>query len=367
MKKELLMIPGPIEIHPEVMQELNQPIVPHYGEEWTRYYKEVLSRYKKIIGTKEDTFFVVGSGHAAIDAVVGSLLEEGDGVLVLNNGFFGQRVGEIARSHRAQVEELKITWGKAFKVNMVKEILEEKGENLKAIFMVHNETSTGIRNPIPELVKLGREYGLLTFVDAVCSIGAEEYLMDKWGVDLTITAAQKGIGAPPGIAMVSVGERAWEAIENRKKPPVGWYLNLETMRDFATKQSEWQPYGITMPVNNIKALDKALEHIETEGLAERIGRHQKAGEFFRIELRNMGLEPLAEEGEACNAVTVVKNPVGCDSKRIIKAFNDEFDIKIADGLGQCAGKMVRVGHMNLGANKNSLLPVLGAFSEITRG
>jgi len=138
------------------------------------------------------------------------------------------------------------------------------------------------------------------------------------------------------------------------------------MRDFAIKQKEWQPYGITMAVNNVRALNEALKQLINEGLSSRINRHQDMASYFRNQLKEIGLKLVASEEDACNAVTVVKNPQGYVSEQLIKLFDEEYDITIANGLGPFANKCVRVGHMNLGASKNSIIPVINVFKEITK-
>ncbi len=364
MEKKLLMIPGPIEIAPDVLNEMNVPMEPHYGVKWTNFYYDTIERVKKIIGTESDTFLHVGSGHAAIDAVIGSIVEEGEKVLVLSNGFFGERIAEIVESFRGTAVQFKTDWGKALSPSDIDDYLNDNHEKFSKVMVVHHDTSTGVRNPVKEIARVVKKYGLLLFVDAVCSIGVTEFKMDEWGIDACITASQKGLGAPPGLAIISVNDKAWEVIENRKQKPTGWYLNLATMREFAEKQKEWQPYGITMAVNNVKALNKALRNIEEEGLESRIERHDNIGRYFRNGIRALGLETGASEEDAANNVTVIFNPEGMGSQELIDILEQEYQIMIANGLGVYAGKAFRVGHMNLGASKNSVVPVINALDEI---
>ncbi len=360
---ELLMIPGPTDISGEVLKEMSSKTVAHYGEEWTEYYNETRSLIKDILHTDNELFLFVGSGHAAIDASLGSLMEDGDEVLVLSNGIFGDKLARISRLHKAEVTVLEKEWGKAFDPERVDDFLDKSLTEYRAMLMVDVETSTGVRNPVKELAEVAQKHDLISFVDGVCSIGIEEFYMDEWNVDICVTASQKGLGAPPGLAMICLNDRVWQKIESRSSEIRGWYLNLNIMKEFAEKQQGWQPYGITMAVHNVMALKKALELIKEEGLKNRIERHRESAEFLRRKVREMGLEVLANNEYACNAVTAIKNPNGLDSSYIIDSL-EEKNIRIGNGLGELAGDYIRVGHMNQGAAKINLYPVVSTIKEV---
>jgi len=364
MGKRLLMLPGPIELEDNVLAEMSTPMVAHYGAEWTNFYNETIEMIKDVLNTTNRTFIQVGSGHAAIETVIGSLVEEDDKILVLSNGFFAERNAEIVESYDGKVEKLKIDWGEVIDPKEVDEHLAKNHEKYKAVFVVHTETSTGVTNPLKEISEVVNKYNLLLYVDAVCSIGVTEFQMDKWNIDFAVTASQKGLGAPPGLSVVSVSDKGWKSIENRKKSPIGWYMNLENMRHFAIEQKEWQPYGITMAVNNVKALNTSLKNIKEEGLDNRIKRHREMAKFFRSELRDLGLEVLASEESASNPITVIKYPLDISSDKLIKELDEKYNIRVANGLGIFRNKIIRVGHMNLGATKNSLVPLINALDEV---
>ncbi|MGM0409974.1 MAG: pyridoxal-phosphate-dependent aminotransferase family protein [Bacillota bacterium] len=364
MGKRLLMLPGPIELEDNVLAEMSTPMVAHYGAEWTNFYHETIDMIKDILNTTNRTFIQVGSGHAAIETVIGSLIEEDDKILVLSNGFFAERNAEIVKSYNGQVEELKNDWGDVIDPQKVDEHLAKNHEKYKAVFVVHTETSTGVTNPLKEISEVVNKYNLLLYVDAVCSIGVTEFKMDEWDIDFAVTASQKGLGAPPGLSVVSVSDKGWEAIENRKESPIGWYMNLLEMRKFAIEQKEWQPYGITMAVNNVKALNTSLKNIKEEGLDNRIKRHREMAKYFRDELRDLDLEILASEESASNPITVIKYPLDISSDKLIKELDEKYNIRVANGLGVFRNKIIRVGHMNLGATKNSLVPLINALDEV---
>lgn len=366
MENKLLMIPGPIEVASNVLKKMCTPIEAHYGHGWANFYNATIDMIKDVIKTKNETFLIVGSGHAAIEAAISSVTEKDEEVLVLSNGFFGDRIAEITESYGSNAVIFGTEWGKAIKPQDLERFLQDNEGRFKKVMMVHHETSTGVKNPVKELVKVAKNHGLLTFVDGVSSIGVTEFNMDEWGVDIIATASQKGLGAPPGLSIISVSEDGWRTIESRKGNINGWYLNLLTMRKFAEKQRDWQPYGITMAVNNVKALRKALENIQEEGLEKRIKRHNEMSDYFLTELHKLGLKTVAEEGFVANNITAIYVPFGINSEELIKIFDEDYNIIIANGLGKLSGKIVRIGHMNLGANKECLDPILKAFENIIK-
>jgi len=366
MEKRVLMIPGPIEVASNVLKAMSSPMEAHYGEKWANYYNSTLDMLRDIIKTKSETFIIVGSGHSAIEAAVSSIVEQNEEVLILSNGFFGERIAEIVESYQGKAIQFNANWGKPIDSNALEEFLKRSGSRFKKVMMVHHETSTGVRNPIQELARVSKKYGLITVVDAVSSIGVTEFDMDEWGIDICITASQKGLGAPPGLAIISVSDDGWEAMENRKTKISGWYLNLLTMKKYAEKQRGYHPYGNTMAVNNVKALRASLENIEQEGLENRIKRHDEMAYYFRRELQKLGLEIVPEERFSANNLTVVYPPSEMNSEELIRIFDEDYQIVIANGLGKFSGKIVRIGHMNLGANKICLDSVLNAFKIITK-
>ena len=364
MLDELLMIPGPTNIAHSVIKEMSSKTVAHYGQEWTRFYNKVRKSLNDIIHTEDDIFLFVGSGHAALDSAIGSIIEKDDKVLVLSNGIFGEKLGKIAKLHKAKVTYINVEWGEVFDLNEIEDIIREN--DFKAILMVDVETSTGVRNPIKQICKIAKKYNILTFVDAVCSLGIEKFYKDDWLIDVCVSASQKGLGAPPGLAIVSINDFAWKLIKQRKTEIPGWYLNLEIMKEFELNQGNYQPYGITMAIHNVFALSKSLELINDEGLNNRIYRHEKMAKYFRENIKKMNLKILCNNNYACNGVTAIECPSGYNSEDIVKKFKKDYNIRIASGLGRLANEYVRVGHMNQGASKNSLVPVISAFKDIIR-
>ncbi|AOQ25117.1 Serine-pyruvate aminotransferase [Moorella thermoacetica] len=362
MKKPLLMIPGPCALTEEVQAAMSQPLVPHYGEEWVREYNETRNNLKPLLGTKEKVYLTVGSGHAGVEAAVNALAGCGEKMLVVDNGFFGERIACIAQSYGIKVVLIKEEWGKPVDPALVEKVLEDE-RDVRALAVVHGETSTGVVNPIKEIGEITCRWGIPLFVDAVCSVGGMEFLMDEWGVDVCVTASQKGLAAPPGLAIIALSERAQGFLAARKSPRVGWYLNLQVWQEFEEKQGHFQPYGITMAVNNVRALKVSLDQIHQEGLKQRFHRHEQVARRIREGVTALGLETLAQ-GEPLPLVTAVKCPPGVKAEKIVCFLKEKHDIYISGGLGPHKEDTFRVGHMGAMATlevAESFLEALGDF------
>jgi len=359
MKQRLrLMIPGPIEVAPEVLAVMAEPLVAHYGEEWTAFYKETIGLVRKIFRTDGDVFLFPGSGSAGLDAALGSTLFPDGRVLIPQNGFFGNRLEEIARSYTPNVHTLKFPVGQSIDLKAV-EITLQNG-NFDAVACVHCETSTGVLNPIQELAGLCRSYGVLFMVDAVSSLAVEPLDMDAWGIDVCISASQKGLEAPPGLGVIAVGESAWGRINQVKGP--GWYLNLRVWKEYTEQWGDWHPHPVTQAVNNIKALRVGVERILKEGLESRFDRHRKITQQLRQGLREIGFTPYVADDVASNGVTSILGPEGKVEELLTYVRNQE-SILLAGSLGALKGNVFRIGHMGPGASEEAVNSVLSALKK----
>lgn len=366
MERINLMIPGPVEVEYDVLSEMGLPVVAHYGSEWVKIYNETLNYLKQIFQTKSDVFIIVGSGSAGLDAAIGSLSGNHNKILVLTNGYFGDRLVAITRSYTDKVAILKTKWNRPIPSDDVREFLK-KEKGIKAIAMVHNETSTGILNPIKEVGQILSEFNILFMVDAVSSLGGEKLKMDEWGIDICVTASQKCLGSPPGLALVALNQKAWNTIEKQRNSFHGWYLNLRTWKEYAKKWADWHPYPITMAVNNILALRIALKKILAEGLDKRVARHANIAKIVRTGLQNMGFNMISNETYLSNVMTAVLTIPGTSPKEIMNFLRTKYRIQIAGGVGELKGKIFRIGHMGPAASLNSIIPVMFGIEDYLRG
>ncbi len=358
MDRPKLMIPGPVDVTEETLARMGQNVVPHFGAAWVETYNDTVASLKRIFRTGEDLFIMVGSGSAGLDAGVNSLLGKGDRAVLGINGFFGERLEEIARSYGVELIPVRAELGMPVTAEKVEQAVLANPD-VKAVIVVHNETSTGVVNPVEAIGNVTRKHNLPLMVDGVTSIGGIEFDMDGWGVDIAVTASQKCLGAPPGLAMIAVSSRAWRIMEQRENPPWGWYLNLLNWRDYRERWKEWHPYPMTMATSNILALRVSLASILGEGIDNTIRRHRAAAKMFRDGIRSIGLKLVADDGFASSTVTAVESWADVPTEKLIGFLESEHGIRIANGIGTMKDRWFRVGHMGpLGTLPERIEPLL---------
>ncbi|HNV94461.1 MAG: phosphoserine aminotransferase [Candidatus Methanofastidiosum methylothiophilum] len=333
----LLMIPGPIPVHPRIFRAMSMKIMPHRGEEFNKLFMEQSERMKKIFKTKNDVFLMAGSGTAAMDAAIANIIQPGDKVLCITSGKFGERFRDIVKAYKGTVVELKYEWGSSINIEDVKKALE-KDPSIKAVTMVHNETSTGVRNPVAEIGKIVRSTKALLVVDTISSLGGDNIEVDNWGIDLCASGSQKCIGLPPGMCFISVSQRAWDVIE--KTDGTCYYLNLKKYKNNKYKA----PY--TQPVSMTYGLKEALDIIDEYGLENWIKKHEKLAKATREAAKTLGLKLFPQDETTCsNTVTSIKVPEGIDGQELVKLMRENHGIIIAGGQDHLKGKIIRIGHM----------------------
>lgn len=362
--KKKLMIPGPVEVSENSLTAMGSQVVAHYGEEWTRIYNETVELTRQVFQTENEHLFLIpGSGSAGLDAALGSTVEGNRPTLIPINGWFGERLYSVALTHSTEVKTLNFDPGKRIDVNKVNDYLGNNKE-VKVLAATQCETSTGVKNPIKDLGKVCNDHDVFLIVDAVSSLGGTQLKTDDWNVDICVSASQKGLEAPPGIAPVSVSLRAWDLIDNTPDP--GWYLNLKTWRKYATEWSDWHPFPVTMAVNNVLALRESLESILDEGLEARFARHREIADFLRNSFRNLGFELLVEEDYYSTMVTAVLRDSRFTVDDLKNYLEKERSIKIAGSLGDLEGKVFRIGHMGPTATYDAVLPLMYGIEEFLR-
>ncbi len=359
-----LMIPGPVEVSPDVLAHMSDPLTAHYGDRWVEIWRKTVSNLQRVIGTEGDVFVLVGSGHTANDVVMNSLFNPGDRILTLDNGLFGRRLDDLARAFGLDSVVLEKPWGISFEASDIHEAAAAN-PGLKAVFMVHGETSTGVANPVRELAAAAKEHGMLVLADTIASLGGEQYLMDAWDIDVTVCASQKALGAPPGLALVAVGDRAWDAMKDRREPR-GFMADLQNLRHFADIQADVHPHPGTMPVNNFMALIKSTDSILEEGLEATWTRHRKIARVVREGVRALGLKVMAEERAACVNMTVILSEDGFEPVAFTGFMKAEYGMHVGLGLGDYVHRSVRVGHMGHNAALEAVTPFLVGLEQYLR-
>jgi aspartate aminotransferase-like enzyme len=335
-----LRIPGPTPCAEEALAAMSRQMINHRGPEFAGILDRTTSRVKEVFETKNDVFILTTSGTGAMEAAVVNFLSPGDEVLCVSIGAFGDRFDQIATTYGAKVTVLSFEWGKAADPDDVDRALAAN-PNYKALLVTHNETSTGVTNPLEALAKVARKRGVLTIVDAVSSLSAVPCQVDKWELDVVVTGSQKGWMVPPSLAMMSVSERGWQANSTAKMPR--FYLDVGKAKKYLeTGQTPWTP-----AVSVFYALDVALDMMLKEGLEGIFARHARIGALTRQQVKAMGLELFADERFASNTVSAVKVPEGVDGKALNKMMREEYDTVLAGGQAALAGKIFRIGHLGL--------------------
>jgi len=333
-----LRIPGPTPVPPRVLEASARPMINHRGREFVSILERVTKRLKEFFLTQNDLFILTTSGTGAMETTVVNTLSPGDRVLVISIGAFGDRFANIAEAYGAEVSRLDYEWGKAADPEDVRRALAAD-PTIKAVLVTHNETSTGVTNPLEDIAKVVREFDKLLLVDAVSSLSAIPVHTDDWGLDFVATGSQKGWMVPPALAMVSVSPRAWEAHAQAKMPR--YYFDITAAKNYLERgQTPWTP-----AVSVFFGLDLALEMMAQEGLENIFARHRRLGQFTRDGVKALGLQLFADERFASDTVTAVKVPEGVDGKALNRLCEDEYDLIIAGGQAKLAGKIFRIGHL----------------------
>jgi aspartate aminotransferase-like enzyme len=354
--KNRILIPGPVEITPEVRAALAQPIIGHRTPDFNEILEECWRYLKDIYETKNDVAIITGSGTAAMDAAIASSVSKGDNVISIGGGKFGERFPKIVESYGAVPIEIRVEWGKAVKPSDVEKAVSNN--DAVAITLTHNETSTGVLHDAASIGKIARENDLLFIMDAVTSLGGDYVKTDKWSVDICISGSQKCLGAPPGLGFAAVSDRTWQAIDkNREKP--GFYLDLGSYKKSLKKSTT--PFTPAVPL--IYGLKTALEEIKREGLVNRVKRHRALAKATRSAAKAMNLELFADEASASNTVTAIKIPDGMTDKDIRGRLKSDFGILLAGGQEAVKGKIFRIGHM-ANVDRVDLLGVLSALEIV---
>ena len=338
---KLMMMPGPVAVPHRVLMAMAKPMINHRGKEFSAIYDECQTISAELFKTKAENISIIsGSGTAGMEAAVGCLNNKEDKILAIENGKFGQRFKKLAGKY-GTVVPVEFEWGKSVDLVAVEEKLE--AGDIKTITMVHNESSTAIRNPAAEIGALAKKYDAYFILDVVSSLGGDDIRIDEWNVDIAVTGSQKCIAAPPGIAIAAVNDRAIAEMENIKTRP--YYLDLLAYKKSASKELKETPY--TPAVSLFYALQEALRIVQEEGVEKRIRRHYLMTKAVRDCVTALGIEmfPTIGEGSAySNTVSAMKAPVGVNGEDIKKAMNKR-GIIITGGQDDLKGKIFRIGSM----------------------
>lgn len=335
---KILRIPGPTPIPPSVTRAMSQGMIGHRSEDFKQVMAKVAPRLKPIFGTTQDVLLLTGSGTSGLETAVVNILSEGDHVLILVSGAFGDRFVKICETYQLNTHLIESTWGEAVDPNQVRDYLTHHPQ-IKAVFATYCETSTAVLNPIAEIGQVvHQDSDALFVVDGVSCVGAVETQMDKWGIDILVTGSQKAFMLPTGLSFIALSERAWQKASQNNLPR--FYFDLRKYKKSLAEDST--PF--TPAVSIILGLEQVLNLIEEEGLTQVIQRHQLMKEMTRAACRALGLPLLTSDQNASPTVTAVR-PANFKADDLRSLLRKEFGLTIAGGQQHLKGEIFRIGHM----------------------
>ena len=350
-----LRIPGPTPLPERVVRAMSRPMIDHRGPEFAAILSEVTQGAKRVFKTKHDLLLLTSSGTGGLESAVANLVSPGDEVVVALCGNFGERFAALAAAYGADVVRLEFEWGQPVDPDDLAQVLE-RHPRAKVVLLTHNETSTGLTNPLRELARVARDADRIVVVDGVSSISSIAIETDAWGVDVAVSGSQKGWMAPPGLALVSVSERAWAQQATARSPR--FYFDWKEAKAWAEKGMT--PFTPAIPV--AFALQEGLHMLEEEGLDNVYERHARLARATQSGLKALGFHLYAQEGYRSNTVTSAVPPPGVDVAALRKLLDAKYGVVIAGGQGKMTGKMVRVGHLGAVA-EGDVVQVIWALEQ----
>lgn len=356
--ERLLLGPGPSPVSPRVMQAMAAPVISHLDPAMMEMLDDLRRRLAWAFGAGEGglSLAVSGTGTSGMEAAVANVTKPGARALVVVTGYFGDRLAQILERYGAAVSRVQVEWGRACDPDHVARALSVEPADIVA--MVHGETSTGVVNPVDEIVAVARQHGAVSIVDAVTSLGGVPLLAGRWGADVCYSCTQKGLGAPPGLAPIMFSARALDV----RTPSRSFYLDLGLLEDYWVRRK----YHHTISAPLVFALHEALVAVEEEGLEARWERHRRHHLALAAGLDALGVSLLPPADERLWTLNAVRVPDGINEAAVRRRLLDEFSIEIGAGLGPLAGRIWRVGLMGSGSTMSNVLLFLTALERVLR-
>lgn len=350
-----LRIPGPAPLPERVVRAMSQPMIDHRGPEFAELLAEVVSGAKQVFGTEGEVVILTSSGSGGLESAIANTVSPGDKIVAAICGNFGERFADIATAYGCEVVRLETEWGEPVDPDDLRRVLDSNPD-AGIVLLTHNETSTGLTNALGDLVRVVRDAGRLSVVDGVSSVSSMPVDVDRLGIDVCVSAAQKGWMAPPGIALVSVSEAAWERQATARSPR--FYFDWTQARKFAPKgATPWTP-----AVSVLFGLREGIRMLLDEGLDNAYRRHREIADSTLAGLEAMGFRPLAAPGYRSATISAVLTPAELDVKAYRKLLREKFGVVIAGGQGKLEGRLLRVGHLGA-VTAGDMIQVLWAMEQ----
>ena len=359
--QRILMGPGPSDAPPSVLEAMSRRLVGHLDPSFVDMMEEIKSMLREVFLTKNEmTFPVSGTGSAGMEFCFVNLIEPGDEVVIGINGVFGMRMADVAERCGAKVTKVEAEWSRIIEPEQISEALKDKQPKLVAI--VHAETSTGALTPVEKISKIVHEAGALLLLDTVTSLGGCPVRIDDWEVDAVYSGTQKCLSCPPGLAPVSLSERAMKAIKERQSSVQSWYLDVNLLANYWGEGA--RVYHHTAPISMNYALHEALRLVLEEGLEKRWARHEENHHALRAGLDELELSIASQEGHQLWQLNAVRVPEGVDEAAIRVGLLEDHGIEVGPGLGPLKGKVWRVGLMGYSSQPKNVQTFLSAMETL---
>ena len=358
MNNKFIYTPGPTIVRENVRFELAKNTTnPDIDIKFYDFYKNTCKKISSILNTQNDIYILSGEGILGLEAACASLTQPNDKVLVIDNGIFGRGFDKFVKMYGGQVVYFLGDYNKEIDIKELEKFLEKEND-FKYATIVHCDTPTGVLNDLSKICPLLKKHNILTVVDSVSAMVGEKLDIDNWQIDIALGASQKAISAPAGLCIVSVSEDAKNAMKNRQVPIIGFYSNLTIWQDYYEKK--WFPY--TMPINEIIALDKAIDNILEEKIENVLARHEKIATATRTAFTEYGLKLYLENGYS-NTVTAVEIPKEIGALNLTKHILQKYNMLISTSLSDYKDKLLRIGHMGENARLEYVVYVLNTIDK----
>ena len=358
MLKKYLLAPGPTPVPPEILTAMSMPIIHHRSTDFIPVLESAKKGLQWLYKTRNDVLILCSTGTGGMVGSVNNFFSPKDKVLVINGGKFGERWTKICCAHGLEVQEIEVEWGYTVKPEMVEKALQKTPE-IKGVFVQASETSTGVYHDVKALGEIVKKRDNTIFiVDAISALAAHDLRADEWSIDVMIGGSQKGVMLPPGLAFISIGEKAWKMAEKAKLPKFYFDFNKEKQA-LAKNQTNF-----TSAVTLIIGLNESIKLLQKEGLENVFKRHEQLASAIRQAVKAIGLELFAK-GAPSNSVTAILAPEVLDGQEIYKNLRDRYGITAAGGQGQAKGKIFRIAHLRYAGIFDIIIAVAGIEMVLT--
>jgi aspartate aminotransferase-like enzyme len=359
MLKRYLLAPGPTPVPSEVLLAMSAPIIHHRSPDFLPVLDAAKKGLQWLYQTKNDVLILCSSGTGGMVGSVNNFFSQGDKVIVINGGKFGERWTKICQSYGLKVDEIMVEWGYAIKPEIVEKKLK-KDKDIKGVFVQASETSTGVYHEINALASIVKKYeDTLLIVDAISALVAHNLRTDEWEIDIMVGGSQKGLMLPPGLAFVSVSEKAWKKAETSKLPR--FYFNFKKERENLAKNQT----NFTSPVTLIIGLNESLKMLQKEGLVNVFKRHERLAHATRKAVQALGLELYSKDSPS-NAVTAIMTPPGIDGQAVYKNLREKYGITAAGGQDRARGKIFRIAHLGY-VDRFDVITAIAGIEMVLKG